>query len=229
VFLEKLEITGFKSFAYKTRLEFKPGITCIVGPNGSGKSNIVDAIRWGLGEQSLKTLRGKKSTDVIFSGSDRLPQLSFAEVSLHLKNEKNQVIDFSDLVITRRIYRNGESEYLINKSRTRLQDILLLLAKISFGQKNYSIISQGEIDSIIRATPQERKDYFNEAVGVKQYQIKQEQALNKLKSIQENLNQTEITLREIKPRLNSLSRQVNRLKKREKIEKELKEKQIDFF
>ncbi|MDD4607270.1 MAG: AAA family ATPase [Patescibacteria group bacterium] len=229
MYLQRLEIKGFKSFANKTRLDFKPGVTCIVGPNGSGKSNLVDALRWGLGEQSLKNLRGKKSTDIIFSGSDKASRQNLAEVSIDIDNPQRQAIDYTNLLITRRIYLNGEGEYLINESKSRLQDILFLLAKISFGQKNYSIISQGEIDSIIKATPQERRDYFNEAVGVKQYQFKQEKAINKLKSVQENLEQTQLTLKEIIPQLTSLTRQVKRLEKREKIEQELESYQTTYY
>src|SRR3990172_2423382 len=201
MYLEKLEIQGFKSFAKKTVLEFPDkikgshSITGIVGPNGSGKSNVADAIRWVLGEQSIKTLRGKKSQDVIFSGSDKKARLGFAEASLYLNNQDKQAdIDYTELVITRRVYQSGEGEYFINKAKARLADIQLLLAKANFGQRTYSIIGQGMADSVLSASLQERKELFDEAVGVKQYQIKREQALNKFKATRENLAQTALTL-----------------------------------
>src|SRR3989338_4980402 len=185
--LEKIEIQGFKSFAERTILEFlKPrqkrhSITMIVGPNGSGKSNVADAIKWVLGEQSMKIIRGKKSADVIFAGSQAKARLGFAEVSLYLNNEDKTVdIDFSELVITRRVYRDGQSEYLINKNQVRLFDVLMLLAKANFGQRSYSIIGQGQIDAVIMATPTERKEFFDEAVGIRKFKIKKNKALNKL-------------------------------------------------
>lgn len=230
MYLEKLEILGFKSFAHKVTLKFLPGITCVVGPNGSGKSNVSDAVRWVLGEQSMKMLRGKKSEDVIFAGSTKLSRLGFAQVSLHLNNEdKKAPIDYSEVVITRRLYRNGESEYLLNKVKVRLQDILLFLAKSNFGQQSYSIISQGMIDSILKATPLERKEFFDEAAGIRQYQIKKEQTLSKLAATRENLNRAEIMVAEIDPRLKSLTRQIKKLERREELEKSLKELQIKYY
>jgi len=255
MYLEKLEIQGFKSFAYKNRLIFsgliddkKRGLTAIVGPNGSGKSNIADAIRWALGEQSLKTLRGKKSEDVIFSGSDKKNQLSLAEVSLFLNNEekitrrlengvepeKNGELDqiiktCSEIVITRRVFRSGESEYLLNNNRVRLSDIQMLLAKANFGQKTYSVIGQGMVENFLNSSAAERKDFFDEATGVKQFQIKRDSALNKLESSYENLQQVDMLLSEIKPRLKSLTRQVDKLKKRDETEKDLKAAQLDYY
>ena len=259
MYLEKLEINGFKSFATKNKLIFsgliddqKRGLTAIVGPNGSGKSNVADAIRWALGEQSLKTLRGKKSEDIIFSGSDKKGRLGSAEVSLHLNNsdknfitktrdpeneEKtevdnslNKILSTCDqIVITRRIFRNGESEYLINDNRVRLTDIQMLLAKASFGQKTYSVIGQGMVENFLTVSAAERKDFFDEATGVKQFQIKRDSSLNKLESSYENLRQVDMLLLEIKPRLKSLTRQVEKLKKREEIEKDLKDNQITHF
>lgn len=236
MYLEKLEIQGFKSFAKKTVLEFPDkingshSITGIVGPNGSGKSNVADAIRWVLGEQSIKTLRGKKSQDVIFSGSDKKARLGYAEVSLYLNNQdKKTDIDYTELIITRRVYQSGEGEYFINKNKARLTDIQMLLAKANFGQRTYSIVGQGMADSVLSASLAERKELFDEAVGVKQFQIKRDQALNKFKATRENLAQTELTLQEIEPRLRSLTRQVKKLEKREEIEKELKILQKDYY
>jgi chromosome segregation protein len=236
MFLEKLEIQGFKSFATKVSLEFpkkansNKGITAVVGPNGSGKSNTADAIRWALGEQSIKMLRGKKSEDVIFTGSDKKARMGFAEVSLFLNNrDKSADIDYEELIITRRVYRSGESEYLINNNKARLADIQILLAKANFGQRSYAIIGQGMADSVLSASLQERKELFDEAVGVRQFQIKREQALNKFKAAKDNLAQTALTLTEIEPRLKSLTRQVKKLEKRDEFEKELKVLQLDYF
>ena len=206
--LEKLEIQGFKSFATKNTLTFpqkgegnKKGMTVIVGPNGSGKSNVADAVRWALGEQSMKTLRAKSGEDVIFSGSSSKGQLSMAEVSLFLNNEDGQVpIDYSELVITRRLFRNGDSEYLINNSRARLGDIQILLAKANFGQKTYSVIGQGMVEGFLQTTTAERKEFFDEATGVRQFQIKREQSLNKLVASYENLGQASMLINEIEPR-----------------------------
>jgi len=254
MYLEKLELHGFKSFANRNKLIFsglidgqKRGLTAIVGPNGSGKSNVADSIRWALGEQSLKTLRGKKSEDVIFSGSDKKNQLGMAEVSLYLnnseskaplkkleageeENELDQIIKTcAEIVITRRIYRSGESEYLLNNNRVRLSDIQMLLVKASFGQKTYSVIGQGMVENFLNGSTAERKDFFDEATGVKQFQIKRDASLNKLEASYENLQQVDMLLTEIKPRLKSLTRQVDKLKKRSEIETDLKVNQFNYY
>ncbi len=255
MYLEKLEVQGFKSFANKNKLIFsglldgqKRGLTAIVGPNGSGKSNVADAVRWALGEQSLKTLRGKKSEDVIFSGSDQKNQLSLAEVSLYLNNAeaaKNKaaqpeaiekesdldqiILSCPEILITRRLYRNGDSEYLLNGSRVRLADIQMLLAKANFGQKTYSVIGQGMVENFLSSSAAERKDFFDEATGVKQFQIKRDSALNKLENSYENLQQVDMLLSEIKPRLKSLTRQVEKLKKRGEIETALRQDQLEYY
>ncbi|HLD28011.1 MAG TPA: AAA family ATPase, partial [Patescibacteria group bacterium] len=206
------------------------GVTAIVGPNGSGKSNVVDAVRWVLGEQSLKLLRGKKSTDVIFSGSAKKSQLGMAEVSLYLNNEDGIApIDYSEVVITRKIYRDGSSEYLLNKNQVRLFDIVMLLAKANFGQNTYSVIGQGMVDQIVNYSPQERKGFFDEATGVKQFQLKRDRSVNKLKRSRENLAQSRSLLQELIPHLKSLTRQVNRLHRRREVEIELKELNIKYY
>lgn len=284
MFLEKLEIHGFKSFADKNKLVFpglledqRRGLTAIVGPNGSGKSNIADAVRWVLGEQSTKTLRGKKSEDVIFSGSDKKSKLGLAEVSLYLNNSDKSFfqkkaaaapapepiaaeagseeaieeeggvpeesesdlkasenidrlfLECSEVVITRRLYRDGDSEYLINNSRVRLSDIQMFLARASFGQKTYSVIGQGMVENFLNTSPAERKNFFDEATGVKQYQIKRDLSLNKLENSQENLGQVSLLLGEIEPRLKSLTRQVEKLKKRAGLESDLRNLQLDYY
>ena len=230
MYLQKLEIQGFKSFAQKTTLEFNRQLTAVVGPNGSGKSNIADAIRWVLGEQSIKLLRGKRAEDVIFAGSDLKARLGMAEVALYLNNEDKQApVDFAEIVITRRVYRDGQSEYLLNNTSVRLQDIQILLAQANFGQKTYSVIGQGMVDSILLSSPAERKEFFEEATGVKQYQLKREQAIQKLTGTYENLEQAEAILNEIEPRLRALTRQVKRLERREELERELRELQKVYY
>jgi len=237
MYLEKLEIQGFKSFANKNTLVFPGllgrdlrGITSIVGPNGSGKSNIADAVRWALGEQSMKTLRGKKSEDIIFSGTDKKSRLGMAEVSLYLNNEDRRApLDYSQVVLTRRLYRDGLSEYLLNNSRVRLADVQILLAKANFGQKTYSVIGQGMVEGFLNTTLAERKEFFDEATGVKQFQLKRDDSLNKLINSYENLNQAAMLLSEIEPRLRSLTRQVNKLKRRHEIGAELKELQVSYY
>ncbi len=247
MYLQRIELSGFKSFANKTVLEFPTpgtgplakangktkmdcGITAIVGPNGSGKSNVVDAVRWVLGEQSLKLLRGKKATDIIFAGSSKKAQMGLAEVSLFLNNEDRLApIDYSEIVITRKLYRDGNSEYLLNKQEVRLFDIVMLLAKANFGQNTYSIIGQGMIDKIVNYSSQERKEFFDEATGVKQYQIKRDRSVNKLKRSRENIAQVDVLLKELDPHLKSLTRQVERLHKRQAIEVELKELQSQYY
>jgi len=237
MFLEKLEVQGFKSFANKNALVFpgfideeRRGITAVVGPNGSGKSNVADAVRWALGEQSMKTLRGKKGEDVIFSGSDKKGKLGMAEVSLHLNNEDGGApVDLSQIVLTRRLYRNGDSEYLLNNKKVRLSDVQMFLAKCKFGQKTYSVIGQGMVEGFLSTSLAERKEFFDEATGVKQFQIKRDEALNKLRQSHENLSQAHMLLIEIEPRLKSLTRQVNKLNKRSELETELKESLLLFY
>ena len=228
MYLQKLELQGFKSFANRTELEFlgpkagTKGITAIVGPNGSGKSNVADGIRWVLGEQSMKLLRGKKSEDVIFSGSEKRARSGFAEVSMLLNNEDRKAdIEYPELLITRRLYRDGTSEYLVNKQKTRLTDIQLLLARASFGERHYSVIGQGMIEQLLQLSPEERREFFEEASGVKPLELKKDQALGKLESAEENLRTAEGLIREIEPRMRSLSRQAKRLEDRGTIEEEL--------
>ncbi len=243
MYLEKLVISGFKSFANRNELVFpgelnkneKRGITAIVGPNGSGKSNIADAVRWVLGEQSSKTLRGKKSEDIIFAGSDKKSRLGLAEVSLYLKNEERKEMDqnspfkYDQLIITRKLSRSGDSEYLINNSKVRLLDVQMLLAQANIGQKTYSVIGQGMVENFLNTSTSERKEFFDEATGVKPWQIKREASLNKLERSYDNLNQADMLLSEIKPRLSSLTRQVEKLKKKELLDGDLKINQINYY
>ncbi|OGH71719.1 MAG: hypothetical protein A3G00_01400 [Candidatus Magasanikbacteria bacterium RIFCSPLOWO2_12_FULL_43_12] len=236
MFLKSIELHGFKSFAQKAVLDFvapkdgKNSITAVVGPNGSGKSNIADAIRWVMGEQSMKTLRGKKGEDVIFGGSDAKGQMGIASVTMILDNSDHRApIDYDELVVTRRYYRSGESEYLVNGNTVRLLDLQILLAQAQFGQGAYSVIGQGMIDHLLLHTPQERKAFFDEAAGIKEFQIKRHQAILKLSRTKENITQAEMLLTEIEPRLRTLSRQVKRLERRQEVELELRETQEQYY
>src|SRR3989339_525331 len=236
MYLKRLEIQGFKSFATKTVLDFLPpqngrfSITAVVGPNGSGKSNVVDALRWVMGEQSIKTLRGKKSEDIIFGGSESKGQLGACEVSMILDNSDDRVqIDLPEIVITRRLYRSGEGEYTINNNPVRLLDIHLLLAKAQFGQHSYSIVGQGTIDRLLVVSPAERKDFLDEASGIKEHQIKQHQANLKLARTAENMSQVDVLLKEVEPRLRMLSKQVRKLEQRQEVEINLRETQEKYY
>ncbi|MBU1178614.1 AAA family ATPase [Patescibacteria group bacterium] len=230
MYLEKVEIQGFKSFAPKTTVLLDRGITAVVGPNGSGKSNVADAIRWVMGEQSMKTLRGKKAEDIIFAGTNKKARLGMAEVSLYLNNEDGRMpIDYSQVVITRRLYRDGNGEYLLNKSKVRLFDIQELLAKSGFGQKTYSVIGQGMIDAILRAGPKERQEMFEEAAGVKHFQLKKNISVNKLERTKQNLDRAGDLLAEIAPRRNSLQRQARKAEKKDQVQQDLKVLQQEYF
>lgn len=170
MFLKRIELTGFKSFADRTELEFVQGITAVVGPNGSGKSNISDGIRWVLGEQSAKSLRGGKMEDIIFAGSDNRKAVNFGEVSLTLDNTSQSLsLDFNEVTVTRRVHRNGDSEYLINKQPCRLKDITELFMDTGIGKEAYSIIGQGRIEEILSTKSEDRRGIFEEASGIVKY------------------------------------------------------------
>lgn len=211
-----------------------------MGPNGSGKSNIAEAVKWVMGEQSIKSLRGEKSTDVIFSGTDKVSRLGMAEVSLYFDNTDNSIDitsdseismikDMSEFVITRRLHRDGKSEYLFNGQNVRLHDIQLLLAEINLSSRTYSVIGQGMVDEILSFSPQERKDFFEEAAGVKPLQIKKNEAIRKLENTFRNLEEVQIQVNEILPRLRSLSRQVKNLEKKTEIENRLRDAQYHYY
>ena len=236
MYLKKLEIKGFKSFAEKTVVDFLPlkngrySITAIVGPNGSGKSNISDAVRWVMGEQSLKNIRGKKNEDVIFSGSETKGQLGAAEVNMVLDNSDGKLMDdYPELSITRRLYRSGEGEYLINNNSVRLLDIHLLLAKAQFAQHSYSVVGQGMIDRLLIVNPVERKEFLDAASGIKEFQIKQHQAELKLARTVENVEQADRLMQEVEPRLKILAKQVKKLEKRQEVELKLRENQERYY
>lgn len=236
MYLKRLEIYGFKSFAEKVSLEFlaakegKNSITAIVGPNGSGKSNISDAIRWVLGEQSMKQLRGKKSEDIIFSGSEHKGQMGMASVMMVLDNTDGRIpLDYEEIVIGRRLYRSGESEYILNENPVKLIDLQLMLAKAQFGNGSYAVIGQGTIDRLLLQSPQERKEFFDEASGIREFQMKRHQAALKLIRTKEHMSQADLILQEIEPRLKTLSRQVKKLEERQTVEIALKELQEKYY
>ncbi len=241
--LKRLEIKGFKSFAEKTVLDFlsyknnRYSITAIVGPNGAGKSNVADAIRWVMGEQSVKNLRGKKTEDVIFNGSEVKGQLSVAEVTMVLDNnlgasgssQTKVMQDYPEITVSRRLYRSGESEYLINNNPVRLLDIHMFLAQAQFAQHSYSVIGQGTIDRLLTVSPAERKDFLDEASGIKEFQIKQHQSSLKMARTRENLEQAERLVQEVEPRLKILARQVKKLEQRQEVEIKLRANQEQYY
>ena len=208
MYLKRLEILGFKSFADKIKLEFKPGITAVVGPNGSGKSNISDALRWVLGEQSIKNLRGTKMDDVIFAGTQIRKPLGLAEVTIVLDNSDNSIpIDFNEVSITRKLFRSGESEYLINKSAVRLRDIHELFYDTGIGKEAYSVIGQGKIDSILSAKAEDRRLIFEEAAGIIKYKTRKQVAQRKLDETDRNLLRLKDILLELDSQLAPLQTQ----------------------
>lgn len=212
--LKSIEMQGFKSFADKIYLDFNPGITAIVGPNGSGKSNISDAIRWVMGEQSIKSLRGNKMEDVIFSGTETRKPLGFAEVSLVLDNSDHYFsLDFPEITVTRRVYRSGEGEYYINRTLCRLKDIHELFMDTGLGRDGYSIIGQGKIDNILSTKSEDRRQIFEEAAGISKYKYRKIEAERKLNQATENLTRVEDILGELEVRLEPLRRQSEKAKK----------------
>jgi len=208
LYLKRLEIQGFKSLADKMELEFNPGISAIVGPNGSGKSNIADAVRWVLGEQSVKSLRGAKMEDVIFSGSDKRKPVGMAEVSITLDNSASIFpLDYSEITVSRRVYRSGESEYLINKSPCRLRDIQELFMDTGIGREGYSIIGQGKIDEILSTKSEDRRQVIEEAAGIIKYKNRKAQAVKKLHDTEQNMVRINDIIRELETQIGPLQEQ----------------------
>jgi chromosome segregation protein len=221
--LKAIELHGFKSFATPTRLEFPGRVTVIVGPNGSGKSNIAEAIRWALGEQSLSTLRVRRGEDLIFAGSDQRPRAGMAEVTLIFDNAEGDLpVDFAEVALTRRVYRDGEGEYLLNGNRVRLRDIQDLLGATPLARRTYTVIGQGLVDEVLRMRPEERRALFEEAAGIALYRMKREEALRRLEATQQNLTRVRDLLAEMTPRLNSLRRQAERARQYEETLSRLK-------
>ncbi|MBR5540078.1 MAG: chromosome segregation protein SMC [Clostridia bacterium] len=228
--LKALEIQGFKSFPDKTVLSFGTGITAVVGPNGSGKSNISDAVRWVLGEQSSKTLRGSKMEDVIFNGTSKRKATGFAEVSLIIDNTE-RLLDFdsNDVKVTRRYYRSGESEYLLNNAAVRLKDIQLLFMDTGLGRDGYSMVGQGKIDAIVSSKSEERREIFEEAAGIAKYRYRKNEAERRLKSAEENLLRLRDILQELEERVGPLKIQSEKAKKYLTYASEKKELEIGVW
>lgn len=221
--LKQLSLRGFKSFAYRTTLKFEPGITVIVGPNGSGKSNITDAILWVLGEQRARTLRGSSMEDVIFAGSASQPSLGVAEVSLSLDNSDGAIpLDFTEVVITRRLFRSGESEYRINNSSVRLLDIQELLSDSGVGREMYSVISQGRLDEVLSCRPEERRALVEEAAGTLKHKKRKDRALRRLVSMEEYLTRARDVLGEVNRQLEPLRHQADVARQQASLTKELR-------
>ncbi|MEH7084676.1 chromosome segregation protein SMC [Neobacillus drentensis] len=224
MFLKRLDIIGFKSFADRIGVDFVPGVTAVVGPNGSGKSNITDAIRWVLGEQSAKSLRGSKMEDIIFGGSDTRKPLNFAEVTLTLDNQDQGLsLDYNEVSVTRRVTRSGESEFLINKQQCRLKDIIDLFMDSGLGREAFSIISQGKVEEILNSKAEERRTIFDEAAGVLKYKHRKKKAEVKLFETQDNLNRVNDILHELENQVEPLKIQASMakdfLEKKEELEK----------
>ncbi|MBQ2966914.1 MAG: chromosome segregation protein SMC [Clostridia bacterium] len=229
MFLKYLEVQGFKSFPDKIKIELHPGITGIVGPNGSGKSNVSDAIRWVLGEQSAKSLRGGKMEDVIFAGTQERKPMGFAEVSVCFDNaDRHFKIDFDEVLITRRYFRSGESEYYLNKTSCRLRDIHELMMDTGMGKDGYSMVGQGKIDEIISAKPEDRRLIFEEAAGISKFRYRKQESERKMQQTGENLIRLLDIIGEIEGRLDPLERESAKAKEYLKLRDELKENEISL-
>ncbi|MEK7150978.1 MAG: AAA family ATPase [Patescibacteria group bacterium] len=225
MYLKSLTLSGFKSFGKTTVFEFPSSVTAVVGPNGSGKSNVAEALRWVLGEQSMKTLRGKKGEDLIFNGSDHASRMSRAEVKLVFDNSKKQFpFEFEDVVVARRVMRDGSNEYLLNGSVVRLKDIFELLSRVGLGATQHHIISQGEVDRILWASLADRQEMIEEALGLKEFHLKQREAERKLTETESNMKQVEAARREIQPHLKFLSTQAEKMRAHEHFARELGER-----
>lgn len=232
MYLKKIIIQGFKSFGDKVEIELEKGITGIVGPNGSGKSNISDAVRWVLGEQSAKTLRGTKMEDIIFAGTTQRKPVGMAEVSLIIDNTSNNCqlpIEYSEIMITRRVYRSGESEYYINKSLCRLKDIREIFIDTGVGVEGYSIIGQGRIDEILSNKSGDRRMIFDEAAGIVKYKTRKEEAERKIENTNQNLVRIDDIIQELELRIEPLQKQCEKAKKFLELKEELKDLEINLF
>ena len=230
MFLKSLDIYGFKSFADKAELRFTKGITAIVGPNGSGKSNVGDAVRWVLGEQSAKQLRGGKMEDIIFGGTQTRKKLSFCEVTLLFDNTDRELpIDYSEAAITRRLYRSGESEYYINKNACRLKDVIELFLDTGIGKEGYSIIGQGKIDNILSNKTEERRAVFEEAAGIMKYKTKKLEAERRLERTRDNLSRLGDILNELGSRLEPLKEQSDKAQQYLLLREKLRELEVNFY
>ena len=230
MYLKSIEMQGFKSFANKMVLDFHNGITGIVGPNGSGKSNVADAVRWVLGEQSAKQLRGESMQDVIFSGTENRRPLSYAYVSITLDNSDHMLpVDYNEVTVSRRVYRSGESEYLLNGVPCRLRDVHELFYDTGIGKEGYSIIGQGQIEKILSGKPEERRELFDEAVGIVKFKKRKEASEKRLMNERENLTRVNDILSELEGRVEPLRRQSETAKRYLSLKDNLKKLDVNLY
>lgn len=230
MYLKRLEMSGFKSFANRTELEFVPGVTAVVGPNGSGKSNVTDGIRWVLGEQSAKSLRGSSMQDVIFSGSDSRKPVGYCEVSITFDNTDQKLnLDYTDVTVTRRVYRSGDSEYYINKQSCRLKDITELFMDTGIGKEAYSMIGQGRIDEILSTKSEDRRAIFEEAAGIVKYKSRKQEAGKKLESTEQNLARIEDLVSELEDQVAPLEDQAKKAREYKELKARLSETDIGLY
>jgi chromosome segregation protein len=230
MYLSKLEIVGFKSFAHKTILRFNDGITAVVGPNGCGKSNVIDAIRWSIGEQKASALRSDKMENVIFNGAGKRRPLGMAEVSLTIENTKGILpTEYSEVTLTRRLFRNGDSEYLLNKTQCRLRDIVDLFMDTGMGSNAYSVIELKMIETILSDRAEERRRLFEEAAGVTKYKVRRKEALRKLDSTQQDLMRVNDIIKEVGKKVGSLERQAKKAEEYTKLEEERKRLEVEIL
>lgn len=230
MYLKRLELLGFKSFAQKSTLEFPGGVTAIVGPNGSGKSNVIDALRWILGEREAKNIRAEKSENLIFSGTPQRTRSAFAQVSITFDNStKFFPVDYNEVTIKRRVSRDGTGEYYINDTPSRLRDVIDFFSKARLGTKGFSIINQGNSDLFIKASPSERRVMLEEVLGLRQYQLKRHESENKLDTTKDNLEKVNALIEEILPHLKMLRRQATRWEKHATVQQELKDLENQYF
>src|SRR5437867_1256945 len=221
--LQSLELLGFKSFADKTIFNFHEGITAIVGPNGCGKSNVLDAVRWALGEQSAKSLRGDEMADVIFNGTETRKPVGLAEVSVTFTDCAEELgIEWHDVRVTRRVYRDGNSEYLLNKTPCRLRDIQSLFADTGIARAAYSMMEQGKIDMILSSRPEDRRTVFEEAAGITKYKTQKREALRKLEATEANLLRIGDIIKEVKRQIGSLQRQAGKARRYQALHADLR-------
>ena len=230
--LKKLEILGFKSFKDKVVFDFSDGISGIVGPNGCGKSNVVDSLRWIMGEQNARLLRGKKMEDVIFAGSEEAAAINMAEVTMILTNDginfPSEYAEFSEVMISRRVYREGESEYFINKVPCRLLDIREFFMDTGVGARTYSMVEQNSVTSYAEAKPEERRQFIEEAAGITKYKSRKEAAARKMESTKQNIIRLNDILREVKTQLNSVTRQARRAEKYKVMKQDIKDAELSL-
>ena len=230
MYLKSIEVQGFKSFANKIVFDFHNGITGIVGPNGSGKSNVGDAVRWVLGEQSAKQLRGASMQDIIFAGTENRKPLSYAYVAITLDNADHKLpVDYEEVTVARRVYRSGESEYLLNGNTCRLKDVTELFYDTGIGKEGYSIIGQGQIDRILSGKPEERRELFDEAAGIVKFKRRKLAAQKKLEDEQQNLVRVNDILSELEKQIGPLEKQSETAKIYLKKKEELKTLDVNMF